>query len=123
AADPGDHRRALPGGGRRMNRTTRQPRPSLSVLLRPEYALPLVTLVFVIFLSFASDVFLSERNLLNITSAVALVGIAAAFATMVVISGGIDLSPVVVFIITGMVCKALLDNGWPIVPTVVVGVL
>lgn len=101
-------------------------RPSLrptSVLLHPEYALPLVTLVFVIFLSFASDVFLSERNLLNITSAVALVGVAAAFATMVVISGGIDLSPVVIFIIAGMVCKAALDAGLPITVTIVLGVL
>lgn len=93
-----------------------------SNLLGPQYALPLVTLTLALYLSFSSEFFLTERNLINITSSVALVGIAAAFATFVVISGGIDLSPVVVFIIAGMVCEAALEAGLPVAATIVLGV-
>src|SRR6185503_16426015 len=52
-------------------------------LLRPDLALPLITLALFLYLSFANEFFFSQRNLLNITSAMALVGIAAAFATIV----------------------------------------
>src|SRR5215204_5166900 len=69
-----------------------------AVVLRPDLALPIVTLLLFLYLTFANEFFFSERNLLNIMQAVAIVGIAAAFATIVVISGGIDLSPVVIFI-------------------------
>src|SRR5918999_3491681 len=93
-----------------------------SVLLRPELALPLITLALFLYLTFANEFFFSERNLLNITSAVALVGIAAAFATIVLISGGIDLSPVVTFIIAGLVSYWALQRGIPVPLTVLLGV-
>ncbi|MBB4660496.1 ABC transporter permease subunit [Conexibacter arvalis] len=92
------------------------------VLLRPHYALPFVTLLLFLYLTFANEYFFSERNLLNITSAMAVVGIAAAFATIVVISGGIDLSPVVIFIMAGIVAQATLSAGVPVVPAVLLGV-
>src|SRR5918999_5088500 len=92
-----------------------------SVLLRPELALPLITLALFLYLTFANEFFFSERNLLNITAAVALVGIAAAFATIVLISGGIDLSPVVVFIMAGLVCQWALARGVPVPITIVMG--
>lgn len=92
-----------------------------SAVLRPQLALPLVTLALVVYLSFANEFFLTERNLLNVTSAVALVGIAAAFATIVVISGGIDLSPVVVFIMAGLVCQWALARGVPVPFTIALG--
>ena len=71
------------------------------LLLRPEMALPLVTAAAGVYLSFASPYFLQRQNLLNITEAVSVIGIAAAFATVVVISGGIDLTPVTVMIVDG----------------------
>jgi ribose transport system permease protein len=91
-------------------------------LLQPEYALPLVTLALGAYLAFANEYFFTERNLLNITEAVAVVGIAAAFATIIVIGGGIDLSPVVIFIMTGIVCQALLEDGVGVVFVVLIGI-
>jgi ribose transport system permease protein len=93
-----------------------------SFLLRPDLALPVVTLALFLYLSVANEFFFSERNLLNITDAMALVGIAAAFATIVVISGGIDLSPVVTFIIAGLVCEWALGAGVPVLLTIALGV-
>jgi ribose transport system permease protein len=105
-----------PTGGRRPASRLR------TFLLRPDLALPLVALALFLYLSLANEFFFTERNLLNVTAAVALVGIAAAFATIVVISGGIDLSPVVIFIITGLVCQWALAEGVPVVPTIVLGI-
>lgn len=93
-----------------------------TVLLQPQYALPLVTALVVLYLSLANEFFFSERNLLNITAAVALVGIAAAFATIVVISGGLDLSPVVIFIMAGIVCQWALAQGVPVPLTILMGI-
>jgi ribose transport system permease protein len=90
-------------------------------VLQPQYALPCVTLALVIYLSLANEYFFTERNLLNVTAAVALIGIAAAFATVVLISGGIDLSPVVVFIMAGLVCHWALTRGIPIPLTICLG--
>jgi ribose transport system permease protein len=92
------------------------------LLLNPQLGLPLVTLALAVYLGFANEFFLTERNLWNITQAIAIVGIAAAFATIVLISGGIDLSPVVIFIMAGIVCQALLADGWAAGPAIVVAV-
>jgi ribose transport system permease protein len=105
-----------------------EPRPGAAgrlkrLLLEPQYALPLVTLALAVYLSISSEFFLTERNLLNITEAVAVVGIAAAFATIVVIGGGIDLSPVVIFIMSGIFVQWSLEGGLPVPVAVAVGVL
>jgi ribose transport system permease protein len=92
-------------------------------LLRPELGLPLITLLLAVYLSFASEYFLQRQNLLNITEAVAVIGIAAAFATLVVIGGGIDLTPVTVMIVTGIVVLRALQHGMPVVPAVALALL
>src|SRR5215217_3685368 len=92
------------------------------VVLRPDFALPIVTLLLFLYLTFANEFFFSERNLLNITQAVAIVGIAAAFATIVVIAGGIDLSPVVIFIMSGLVSYWALNHGLPVPVAIVVAI-
>jgi ribose transport system permease protein len=89
------------------------------VLLRPELGLPLIAVLLGAYLALTSQYFLEKQNLLNITEAVSVVGIAAAFATVVVISGGIDLTPVTVGVIAGIVCLHALNDGMPIV--VVIG--
>jgi ribose transport system permease protein len=93
------------------------------LLLRPELALPFITLGLMLYLSFASPYFFTQRNLFSITEAVAVLGIAAAFATIVVISGGIDLTPTVVFVISGLVCYWTLQQGLPPVVAIILGVL
>jgi ribose transport system permease protein len=92
-------------------------------LLRPELGLPLITLLLAVYLSFASEYFLQRQNLLNITEAVAVIGIAAAFATLVVIGGGIDLTPVTVMTVTGIVVLRLLQHDVPVVPAVILALL
>jgi ribose transport system permease protein len=93
-----------------------------SLVLRPQLALPFVTLLLVLYLSVVNEFFFTEQNLLNITEAVAIVGIAAAFATVVLISRGIDLSPVVAFIIAGLVCEWALAKGVSVPLTVLLGI-
>ena len=85
-----------------------------SLLLRPEMGLPLILVLLCAYLASTSQYFLDYQNLLNITQAVAVVGIAAAFATIVVIGGGIDLTPVTVMVVAGIVCLHAIDLGVPI---------
>jgi ribose transport system permease protein len=94
-----------------------------SFLLRPEMGLPLVTLLLGVYLSATSEFFLTRQNLLNITEAVAIIGIAAPFATVVVISGGLDLTPVTVMTVTGIVVLRALQHDVPVVPAVILALL
>ena len=111
------------GGSPRRLLVEKSPRQWLvgkqSVFLRPEAGLPLIMLGLCVYLSFSSEYFLEWQNILNITFAVAAIGIAAAFATLVVIGGGLDLTPVTVGIMSGLTCVKGLDAGVP-VPVVVV---
>ena len=91
-----------------------------SFLLRPEMGLPLITLLYGVYLSFASPYFLQYQNILNITESIAVLGIAASFATLVVISGGIDLTPITVEVIAGIVCLHGLNAGLPV--PIVIGI-
>jgi ribose transport system permease protein len=93
-----------------------------SWLLRPEMGLPLILLLLCVYLSVTTKYFLQYQNLLNITQAVAVVGIAAAFATVVVIGSGIDLTPVTVMVMSGIVCLHALNAGLS-VPLVIITAL
>ena len=95
----------------------------LAASRRPEVALAVIVAILCIYLGFASEYFWRIQNLLNITEAVAVVGIAAAFATVVVISGGLDLSPVAVITITGIVVSECVKADMGVVPIVVVSLL
>jgi ribose/xylose/arabinose/galactoside ABC-type transport system permease subunit len=114
-----------PSGSATSNQraATRVWRNTRFLLLRPELALPFITLALMLYLSLASPYFFNQRNLFNITETVAVLGIAAAFATIVVISGGIDLTPTVVFVIAGLVCYWTLQEGLPPALAIILGVL
>ena len=72
----------------------------------------LAALVLVIVtMSFASDFFLTERNLTNVFAQSAVVGIAAVGATFVIITSGIDLSVGSSVALGGMVSAMLVNNG------------
>jgi ribose transport system permease protein len=79
--------------------------------LRPEAGLPLILLLLCLYLGFSTKYFFEYQNLLNISQAVAVVGIAASFATIVVIGSGIDLTPVTVMVMSGIVCLHSLNAG------------
>ena len=83
----------------------------------PRSGSPVIVAALCVYLGFASEFFWRCQNLLNITEAVAVVGIAAAFATVVVISGGLDLSPVAVITMTGIVVTECVDADMRVVPS------
>src|SRR5918993_689497 len=75
------------------------------------------------FLSFASPYFLTADNALGVARAFSLTAIAAIGQTMVIITGGIDLSVGSVLALSGLSTGMLLATGWPLVPSIVAGLL
>lgn len=90
--------------------TLRSPR---TVSLR-DYGILASLVALFVFLSFASDVFLSQRNMLNVLEQSAAVGIVAAGGTMVIISGGFDLSVGGIFALSSVVA-AMAANQFGVV--------
>jgi ribose transport system permease protein len=76
-----------------------------------------------VFLSFASPYFLTADNLLGVARAFSLTAIAAIGQTMVIITGGIDLSVGSLLALSGLSTGMLLANGWPLVPAMVAGLV
>jgi len=78
--------------------TTEIPGPSGRARLSQFFSLsgatgPLIGLILLcVFLSFATDAFLSFRNFLNIADQITVLGIMAVGMTFVILIGGIDLS-------------------------------
>ena len=86
---------------------------------------PLVGLVLLcIFLSFATDSFLSVRNLLNILDQITVLGIMAVGMTFVILIGGIDLAVGSVLALAMMVMGYLSnDMGLPLQLAIVVALI
>ena len=121
ASDPG-RRPGTPSRGDPGRRATVTKRLR-TLALRPEAGLPLILVGLAVYLGFASEFFWRWKNLLNITEAVSVVGIAAAVLTVVVISGGLDLTPIAVITVTGIVITESLDVGVPIWAVVILALL
>src|SRR5262245_23004818 len=81
----------------------------------------LALIVLCAFLSFASPYFLSTNNLLGVARAFTLTAIAAIGQTMVIITGGIDLSVGSIIGLSGLSTGMLLASGVPLVPAVIAG--
>jgi ribose transport system permease protein len=73
------------------------------------------------FLSFATPYFLTTANALGVARAFSLTAIAAIGQTMVIITGGIDLSVGSVLALSGLSTGMLLADGRPLVPSVLAG--
>ena len=69
-------------------------------------------IVACIFLSFATDAFLTQRNLFNITRNATFVAIVALGMTIVIITGGIDLSVGSVLCLCSMVLAVTMHAGF-----------
>lgn len=83
----------------------------------------LITLAIVIILSVLSPVFLTVANLQNILKQVAVTALIAAGMTMVIISGGIDLSVGSVLALSGVSVAMLIRAGVPEVLSILLGLL
>ena len=84
-----------------------------------------ILLFIVIFIGFSlfSENFFSLKNLENIVSSAADVGIVAIGMTFVLLIGGIDLSVGAVMYITGSTIALLLEQSWGVLPSIFVGII
>src|SRR4051812_38360642 len=92
--------------------TTRPARPRLRVadLLRRQGALLMLVLACV-FATIRYDTFLTPENLFNVVRQNSMVGLMALGMTVVILSGGIDLSLGALLAIGGVVGASLTDRG------------
>ena len=74
-------------------------------------------------LAFLSPVFFTSNNLLGVARAFSLTAIAAIGQTMVIITGGIDLSAGSIIGLSSLSTGILLVNGWPSVLAILAGLL
>jgi ribose transport system permease protein len=72
-----------------------------------------VVILISLIMSFISDVFISQRNLFNVTRNLAFTGILALGITPVIITAGIDLSVGSIMGLSGMVLGIVMTNGAP----------
>ena len=77
-----------------------------STFLR-KYLIVAILLGMVIILSIASPAFLQPRNLLNVVRQISVVGVIAIGVTMIIITGGIDLSPGSVLALVTVIAASL----------------
>ncbi len=85
---------------------------------------PIIGLVtLVILASTLSDVFLTAGNLSNVLRQVSVLGFAALGMTIVILTGNIDLSIIGNVSMTTTLVAVLLQNGWSIIPMILVVVL
>lgn len=71
-------------------------------------------LILIVVFAFLSPFFLTPRNMLNIGSNVAFIGLMAAAGTPLIIAGGLDLSVAAVAGLSGVLIALLAAAGWPI---------
>ncbi|CAN7572319.1 ABC transporter permease [Rhizobium sp. LjRoot254] len=95
---------------------------SLARLLRArEAGVFIALLVLCLFLSLATDSFLTSLNLLNVGRQVSLLGIMAVGMTFVLISGEVDLSVGSTYAMSGLATGMLIVLGWSLMPALAVG--
>jgi ribose transport system permease protein len=96
----------------------------LSSLLRSQAFWVFVAIVVAcLYLSFATDSFATPKNLYNTTRNVTFTAIIALGATMVIITGGIDLSVGSILCLCSMVLAVTMHAGWSIEVGILVAVV
>jgi ribose transport system permease protein len=80
-------------------------------------------LALCLFLSFATDGFLTSTNLLNVGRQVSLLGIMAVGMTFVLISGEVDLSVGSTYAFGGLTTGMLIIAGWALLPALAAGLV
>lgn len=79
-----------------------------------EFAVSIALAIMVIILSLLSDKFLTGKNLMNVLYQISTIGILAVGQTMIIITGGIDLSIGSIFELSGwMMASAMVSFGMP----------
>lgn len=83
----------------------------------------LALLVLCVYLSLATDGFLTATNLLNVGRQISLLGIMAVGMTFVLISGEVDLSVGSIYAFSGLATGMLIVMGWSLVAAFGVGIV
>lgn len=78
-------------------------------------------LVLIVIMSFASPYFLKPENLFNVLRGMSTIGIMAVGITMIILTGGIDLSVGSLLAVSGMLMARLLFMGMPLLPALLIG--
>ena len=79
--------------------------------------------VLCLFLSFATDSFLTSLNLLNVGRQISLLGIMAVGMTFVLIAGEVDLSVGSTYALSGLATGMMIIAGWTLAPSLAAGLL
>ena len=74
------------------------------------YGMAVVLVGLIVFFSFASEYFLTQQNLTNVLRQVAMLGIASVGMTIVVLTGGIDLSVGSAMALVGVITATAFGN-------------
>src|SRR5688572_21382395 len=86
--------------------------------------LPFVTLILLfVSLSIASPHFLTNTNLSSVVRQTAVINIMALGMTLIIVSGGIDLSVGAILAMSGLLGTMMMEKGQPIVAGILIGVL
>lgn len=93
------------------------------LLLSPVPALLLVIVVFVVFGASQTDAFLNPQTWVNILREASFPMIAAVFMTIVLVTGGLDLSVGSVFVAGAMTSAAIASGGYGVFPAIAGGIL
>jgi ribose transport system permease protein len=106
---------------------SRADRPSLFAKILStrieSFGLAIAVLIVLTILSLSTKYFFSVINAQNISTSISYMGISAAIATVVLISGGVDLSVAAVMAIAGTSAAALMDAGYSAAVAIVVALL
>ena len=87
------------------------------------YAILLVLVVQVLFFTFAAPPFMQVQNIFNILRSVSIIGIMSVGMTMVIITGGIDLSVGSICGTVGVIVATLMVSGVHPVTATILGIL
>lgn len=84
----------------------------------------LVLVVIILFFTVTTDTFLTSKNILNICRQISMIGICSVGMTMVLLTGGIDISVGSIIALVGVVAAKLIgEAGMAIFPAMVIGVV
>jgi ribose transport system permease protein len=80
-------------------------------------------ILMVVIIAVSIPQFRQLENLINVTRNFSFVGIVAMGMTLVILTGGIDLSVGSVWAMTAVLAASLMSRGWPMVPALAVALL
>lgn len=95
----------------------------INLVMFQRFVIAGIFILLFILMSFLSPVFLTVTNLTNVLRQVSMTVIAACGATLIMTSGGLDLSVGSVLALSGVVAAKLSSEGFPLLLSIILGIL